>query len=67
MHNLRSQQVWRRRCTRDTMCIADSLAQDGTLSMLPQRLCQEERSQVLGMVLHYCLSLFVDPKQHLGL
>ncbi len=67
MHNnLSTQQVWRRRCTCDTMCVADSLAEDGALSMSPQPSCQEERSQVLGTVLHQCLSLFVDSKQHLG-
>ncbi len=48
------------------MCVADSLAEEGALSMLPQWSCQEERSQVLGKVLHRGLSLFVDSKRHLG-
>ena len=67
MHNILStQQVWRRLCTCDTMCVADSLAEDGVLSVSPQPSCQEERSQVLGTVLHQCLSLVVESKQHLG-
>ena len=61
-----TQQVWRRRCTYDRVCVADSLADEGALSMLPQGSCQEERSEVLGKALHRGLSLFVGSKRHLG-